>query len=627
MAGRYRLDQRLGSGGMGTVWRAEDLLLGRAVAVKELTFPAGASATDREVLRERMRREARAAAQLDHPDIVTVHDVVEEGATTYLVMQYVPARALTEVVDRDGPLSPQAAARVGLAVLGALRAAHAQGIVHRDVKPSNVLVAAPGPHDPAGRILLTDFGIASVPGDPRLTSTGLLIGSPGYIAPERARGHEPGPASDLWSLGATLFTAVEGRPPFEGTDPMTTLALVMVGEHAPYLRAGPLAPVLEGLLERDPAARTTSEEAERELTRVAGTPEVSRARPATAPPGAVAPEAPARTAVLHLGADRRSGGADTSTDGLRVVVGPRRSPRRRTRRLLAAGLLVAVVGLVLAVVLLNGSGRSPGASAPSSGGATAAGADPSSAGLPALPPGTDTPEERLRATVTALEEVTAEAPDSVGTAAEEVLADLREVDRQEGAARRSAALVTSDSVAAAVTAGTLTTAAGDRVQQVLEDVVRPDRLVDLVETVDHDPQAIGPAGPRLFEDLVALDHSVPADQVADRAAALVVSVTDAAAAGEVSEAFRDAALPTLRELADPGPHRALRDLLTDVERDPGRIGPAQEEVLTSLRDIAALPVFPQGNEVGELLTLLRDQSRVAPAFRDEAVPVLTPLVR
>ncbi|MDP9427607.1 MAG: serine/threonine protein kinase, partial [Actinomycetota bacterium] len=219
VAGRYELHERLGAGGMGTVWRGEDVLLGRHVAVKELTIPTGASAADREVLRERMRREARAAAQLDHPDTVTVHDVVEEGAVTYLVLQYVEARTLTEVVEQDGPLSPQDAARVGLVVLGALRAAHARGIVHRDVKPSNVLVGRPRGGAP-GRVFLTDFGIASVPGNPSLTSTGLLIGSPGYIAPERARGDTPGPPSDLWGLGATLFTAVEGRPAYDGGDPM-----------------------------------------------------------------------------------------------------------------------------------------------------------------------------------------------------------------------------------------------------------------------------------------------------------------------------------------------------------------------------------------------------------------------
>ncbi|MBM7808619.1 hypothetical protein JOD57_004456 [Geodermatophilus bullaregiensis] len=629
VVGRYRLGERLGAGGMSTVWRAEDLLLGRVVAVKELTFPVGASAADREVMQERMRREGRAAAGLDHPDIVTVHDVVEEGAATFLVMQYVPARTLTEVVEQDGPLSPQAAARVGLAVLGALRAVHARGVVHRDVKPSNVLVSSQDPSDPVGHVLLADFGIASVPGDPSLTSTGLLVGSPGYMAPERARGDEPGPASDLWALGATLFTAVEGRPPYEGRDPMTTLALVMVGDHAPYLRAGLLAPVLEGLLQRDPAARTTADEAARALARVARTPLRGGVPPATVPPGAVAPDAPARTAALHVEGDGRPSGTGampvpgTIPDRPRVVVGPRRSPRRRARRLLAAGLLVAtLLGIVLVVVLGRGEGGTPDGAARSSDGATA-----SAAGLPPLPSDAETPDERLRATVTALRAATDGDPASVGAAGGEVLAGLEEVARRQGPARRSAALVASGTVADAVSAGTLTPAVGERVRQVLGEVARPGRLVDLVETVAHDPPAIGPAGPGLLEELVALDHQVPGGEIADRAAALVGRVTEASATGEVSEAFAAAALPTLSGLADPAADQALRVLLADVERDPGRVGPAAEEVLASLRAIAELPVFDQGNEAAALLALLRDQSRVTPAFRDQAVPVLTPLVR
>ncbi|MGR7026706.1 serine/threonine-protein kinase [Geodermatophilus sp. URMC 62] len=649
VAGRYRLDERLGVGGMSTVWRAEDLLLGRVVAVKELTFPVGASAADRAVMQERMRREGRAAAGLDHPDVVTVHDVVEEGATTFLVMQYVPARTLTEVVEQDGPLSRQATARVGLAVLGALRAVHARGVVHRDVKPSNVLVSSQDPADPVGRVLLTDFGIASVPGDQSLTSTGLLIGSPGYMAPEHARGDEPGPAADLWALGATLFTAVEGRPPYEGRDPMTTLALVMVGEHAPYLRAGLLAPVLEGLLQRDPAARTTADEAARALARVARTPSRAEVPPATVPPAAVAPDAPARTALLQLPGDGDDDDGDSDGDGdgdedgdgdgsgrpprtgttpvpgaapdrFRVVVGPRRRPRRRARRLLAAGLLVAaLIGVVLAVVLVHAGGSDAPPPARSATSATSA--------LPPLPADAATPDEQLSATVAALREATADDPAVVGAAGGEVLARLEEVARQQGPARRSAALLTAGAVATAVSEGTLARDVGERVGQVLDGVVRPDRLVDLVELVAHDPTAIGPAGPALLEELVALDHQVPADRTAEVAAALATTVTRAAEDDQVSPAFRDAALPTLRGLAEPGAYAALQALLADTERDPARVGPAAGEVLDSLRAAATLPVFEQGTEVGELLGLLRDQSRVTPAFRDQAVPVLTPLVR
>ena len=254
VAGRYRLLSPLGSGGMGTVWRAEDVVLGREVAVKEVTFPHGLTDEEREVLRERTRREARAAARLDHPSAVTVFDVVEEGDAPYLVMELVEARTLSQVVRSDGPLSPQRTAQVGLALLGALETAHAQGIVHRDVKPGNVLLC-PDEDGIPGRVVLTDFGIASSPGDPSITSTGLLLGSPSYIAPERAKGLPPGPESDLWSLGATLFTAVEGRPPYDGGEPLLTVTAVVTGEHAPFVGAGPLAPVLEGLLAREPEDR------------------------------------------------------------------------------------------------------------------------------------------------------------------------------------------------------------------------------------------------------------------------------------------------------------------------------------------------------------------------------------
>ena len=265
VAGRYRLLSPLGSGGMGTVWRAEDELLGRPVAVKEVAFPHGLSDQDRDVLRERTRREARAAARLDHPSAVTVFDVVEEDGAPYLVMELVEAQTLSHVVRTEGPLSPQRTAQVGLALLGALEAAHRQGILHRDVKPGNVLLG------PDARVVLTDFGIASSPGDSAITSTGLLLGSPAYIAPERARGQSPGPASDLWSLGATLFTAVEGRPPYDGGDALTTVTAVVTGEHAPFVHAGPLQRVLEGLLERNPARRFGVVEAQRELEQVAAT--------------------------------------------------------------------------------------------------------------------------------------------------------------------------------------------------------------------------------------------------------------------------------------------------------------------------------------------------------------------
>ncbi|MCW2613559.1 MAG: serine/threonine protein kinase, partial [Frankiales bacterium] len=293
VAGRYRLLSPLGEGGMGTVWRAHDELLGREVAVKEVTFPPGLSSEDREVLRERTRREARAAAQLDHPSAVTVFDVVEQDGSPYLVMELVEARTLAQVVRADGPLSPQAVAQVGLALLGALEAAHRQGVLHRDVKPSNVMLADDG------RVVLTDFGIATSTGDASsLTHTGMLLGSPAYIAPERLRGQPLGPPSDLWSLGATLFTAVEGRPPYDGGEPLITVAAVATGEHAPFALAGPLEPVIDGLLTKDPEQRLDTAAARRLLERVQHADAPARTQVLSAP---VVDPRPAATSALDLG--------------------------------------------------------------------------------------------------------------------------------------------------------------------------------------------------------------------------------------------------------------------------------------------------------------------------------------
>jgi len=262
IAGRYRLIDTVGRGGMGVVWRAEDEVLGRTVAVKQVVIPPHLSPDEREVLRERVLREARAAARLHDPAAVTVFDVVEQDGSPYLVMELVDAATLAEVVRDEGPLPPREVARVGLAVLGALDAAHAAGIVHRDVKPGNVMVC------PNGRVLLTDFGIASTQGDPSITQTGLLLGSPAYISPERARGEIGGPPADLWALGATLFTAVEGSPAYDGEGAVATLTAVVEGRRRPFRLAGPLAPVLDALLDSDPARRPTAPAARRMLEAV-----------------------------------------------------------------------------------------------------------------------------------------------------------------------------------------------------------------------------------------------------------------------------------------------------------------------------------------------------------------------
>jgi tRNA A-37 threonylcarbamoyl transferase component Bud32 len=259
---RYELLSRLGQGGMGTVWRAHDQLLDRDVAIKEVLVPEQLSESERRQRHARTIREARSAARLSHPGAVTVHDVVEHDGRPWIVMELVSAPSLQGVIDEEGPLPPRRVAGLGRQVLAALRAAHAAGIVHRDIKPSNVLVAA------ADHAVVTDFGIAALEGDATLTGTGVLIGSPAYIAPERARGERDGPEGDLWSLGATMYAAVEGRSPFERSGPVSTLAAIMGEDAAPPRNAGSLSPILAGLLRRDPAERMTAAEADRLLAQV-----------------------------------------------------------------------------------------------------------------------------------------------------------------------------------------------------------------------------------------------------------------------------------------------------------------------------------------------------------------------
>ncbi|HET7246986.1 MAG TPA: protein kinase, partial [Streptosporangiaceae bacterium] len=250
VAGRYQLLDTVGHGAMGTVWRARDLRLDREVAVKEVRVPGPMTYQDRNVLRERSLREARVAARLSHPGVVTVHDVIEAESTPWIIMELVPSRSLAQVLAEDGPLRPARAAMMGMTLLEALGSAHAAGVVHRDVKPGNILVTS------QGRAVLTDFGIATLNGDPGLTQAGMVMGTPGFCAPERIRGEPASPASDLWSLGATLYAAVEGRGPFEGQgSAMAVLANIVHGDPPPAKWAGPLEPVITALMKRDPAAR------------------------------------------------------------------------------------------------------------------------------------------------------------------------------------------------------------------------------------------------------------------------------------------------------------------------------------------------------------------------------------
>ncbi|MFH9860475.1 serine/threonine-protein kinase [Streptomyces sp. NPDC017202] len=263
VAGRYRLVDAIGSGGMGRVWRAHDDLLHRSVALKELTAALYVSESDRSVLLARTRAEARAAARINHSAVVTVHDVLEHDGRPWIVMELVEGRSLADAVKADGRVEPTEAARVGLWVLRALRAAHTAGVLHRDVKPGNVLLSDDG------RVLLTDFGIAQIEGDTTITRTGEVVGSVDFLAPERVRGHDPGPSSDLWALGATLYTAVEGRSPFRRTSPLSTMQAVVEEEAAEPRYAGPLGPVITALLRKDPAARPDTAAAERLLAEAA----------------------------------------------------------------------------------------------------------------------------------------------------------------------------------------------------------------------------------------------------------------------------------------------------------------------------------------------------------------------
>jgi hypothetical protein len=259
VAGRYRLERVLGRGAMGAVWHAEDTVLRRPVAVKEVILPHGLSPSERAVACERTLREARSIARLAHPNVVTLFDVLDEDGRPWVVMELVPARSLAQVVREEGTLDPVRTAMVGIAVLSALEAAHAAGITHRDVKPGNILIADDG------RTKLTDFGIARSVEDSALTSTGFLLGSPSYIAPEVVRGSPAGPPADMFGLGATLYAAVEGRPPFRGEDPIATLNAVASAPPEPFRLAGPLVPTLDGLLRKDPTARLTASAAHRML--------------------------------------------------------------------------------------------------------------------------------------------------------------------------------------------------------------------------------------------------------------------------------------------------------------------------------------------------------------------------
>ncbi|WP_432055051.1 serine/threonine-protein kinase [Streptomyces sp. bgisy022] len=422
VAGRYRLGEAIGNGGMGRVWRAHDEVLHRSVAIKELTAALYVSDSERTMLLARTRAEARAAARINHSAVVTVHDVLEHDGRPWIVMELVEGRSLADAVEEQGRVEPREAARIGLWVLRALRAAHRAGVLHRDVKPGNVLLARDS------RVLLTDFGIAQIDGDTAITRTGEVVGSVDYLAPERVRGHDPGPASDLWALGATLYTAVEGTSPFRRTSPLTTMQAIVEEDVDEPRHAGPLVPVIAALLRKDPAARPDVERAEEMLADAAEgrRPDIAQAyvptrpvapptmpgravrgtsagdtRPDTVVPAPASPRAttvptPAPTPPAGVPAPRPGSGGGPQAVGHTVgqstgalgTAGPRggRGGRRRMVALVVA--LAAIVGGGTAVVLQQrGDDGRPGGGASAASSASPAAETPeetdSSGGLPA----------------------------------------------------------------------------------------------------------------------------------------------------------------------------------------------------------------------------------------------------
>ncbi|WOX11944.1 serine/threonine-protein kinase [Streptomyces sp. N50] len=361
IAGRYRLEKRLGRGGMGVVWRATDQLLGRQVAVKEIAQDDSLSEAEARQQRDRTLREARAVAQLRHPHIIVVHDVVEQDERPYIVMELIDGGSLAERISARGPVDAAEAARIGIALLGALRTAHAAGVLHRDIKPANVLLQTATDEDGSERVVLTDFGIAQVAGATTLTESGAFVGSPEYTAPERMSGVRTGPESDLWSLGALLCTVLSGESPFHRDSLGGILHAVVIDEIRPPEQARPLLPVVRGLLERDPERRLEAAGAERMLRAfldTGRTPKASTGRHPKATSGQAAKPAPGYTPTQRdvprrdlapPPAPSPSPPTPSSTAG--------QPPRRSTRGVLMAALLVAAMagaGVSAAALLMRG---------------------------------------------------------------------------------------------------------------------------------------------------------------------------------------------------------------------------------------------------------------------------------
>jgi Protein kinase domain len=377
IVGRYRLAESVGTGGMGAVWRARDETLGRDVAVKEIIFPVSIPEDEQQRACARSLRDSRVAGRLNHPGIITVHDVVEDDGRSWIVMDLFQGDSLADLIEASGPLPPQEVADIGLCVLQALSAAHAAGIVHGDVKPANVLVSD-------SSVVLTDFGAAAIHNTPTLARSGVFTGTPAYLAPEQARRALDGPESDMWSVGATLYAAVEGRPPYPGDAQAVLSALLTSGPPAAR-RAGPLAPILDGLMQWEAAQRLTAEQAMGMLEAVAdpasaGAParplaagQPARPMPVGEParlaaggPPAAGPQGVGRPGGVQgvgrpggvQGVGRPAEPEDEDGGGARRDDG---QPRRMSRRAVVpvlAGVAVLIVALVVAVTLAHhGSGH------------------------------------------------------------------------------------------------------------------------------------------------------------------------------------------------------------------------------------------------------------------------------
>ncbi|GHH89860.1 serine/threonine-protein kinase [Streptomyces capillispiralis] len=405
IAGRYLLEARLGRGGMGVVWRATDQLLGRGVAVKELPFDETLSAAEARRQRGRTLREARALAQLSHPHIIVVHDVVEDEERPYIVLELIEGPSLADRIAEQGPVDAAEAARIGIDLLGALRAAHTAGVLHRDLKPANVLL-----ENGTDRVVLTDFGIAQVAGSTTLTETGSFVGSPEYTAPERMSGARTGPESDLWSLGALLCTALSGESPFRRDSLGGVLHAVVVDEIRPPAQAGPILPVVRGLLERDPDRRLDADRAERMLRAFRETGRTPESAPLELLPQDRDHQARRRPPARREEAD----------GGLSVPAGERPVRRPPTRGALVAALAVAAMagaGVSAGALLMQDRDGDGGGTPTSTVPGTPVSEPPAGPGAPVPPATATTPRRPLPSAASSTATTPASTPPATTTPA------------------------------------------------------------------------------------------------------------------------------------------------------------------------------------------------------------------